>query len=64
MKRERVTEVAPHQFELIVRAPAERNAANDRVRELIALQYQLPVTAVRIVTGHRSPSKMLEIIGM
>lgn len=64
MKRDHLTEVAPHQFELTVRAPAERNAANLRVREMIAEHYQLPVAAVKIVTGHHSPSKMLEIIGI
>ncbi len=64
MKRDQLNETAPHQFELTVRAPAERNTANTRVREMIAEHYELPVTAVRIITGHHSPSKMLEITGL
>ncbi|HEY0964761.1 MAG TPA: DUF167 domain-containing protein [Candidatus Paceibacterota bacterium] len=62
MKKERVTETAKDHYELVVKEPAERNAANGRVRELIAELYGVPVGKVRIVTGHRSPSKLLEII--
>ena len=61
MKKEKVTKTGEHQFELVVRAPAERNAANIRVREVIADIYQIPMAAVRIVSGHHSPSKMLEV---
>ena len=61
MKKERVTKTAPHTYELVVKAPARQNAANHRVRELMAAAYGVPTGSVRIVTGHRSPSKVLDI---
>jgi len=44
-----------------VREPAERNLANMRVREIVAARFKLPVGKVRILSGHRSRSKMLSI---
>jgi uncharacterized protein YggU (UPF0235/DUF167 family) len=62
MKKETVTKLEDHHFEIVTKAPAERNAANQRIREIIAEQYDVPVKAVRFVTGHHSPSKILEVI--
>jgi uncharacterized protein YggU (UPF0235/DUF167 family) len=62
MKKESVNKIEEDSFEIITKAPAERNLANIRVRELIAMEYEVPVSAVRLVTGHRSPSKILEVI--
>ena len=61
MKKERVNKAAPHAYELVVKAPAERNLANERVRELIAAEYSVRVRSVRIVSGHHCPSKVLEV---
>lgn len=44
-----------------VREPASGNRANDRVRELIALRLGKSLGQVRILTGHRSRSKMVSI---
>ena len=44
-----------------VREPAERNLANTRVREIIAARFKIPAGKVRILTGHRSRSKMVSI---
>lgn len=44
-----------------VREPAEGNRANTRVREIIALRHKVPLTKVRILTGHHSRSKMVSI---
>lgn len=60
-KKEKITKLSEHQFEITVREPAERNLANVRVRELIALEYGVSVKIVRIVTGHHSPSKILDV---
>ena len=48
-------------FEVSVREKAERNMANGRVVELVAGHFKVPVSKVRIVNGHRSPSKLLII---
>ncbi len=48
-------------WQISVREPAERNLANTRVRELIALDAGVPVARVRILTGHHSRVKMISI---
>jgi uncharacterized protein YggU (UPF0235/DUF167 family) len=48
-------------FKVSVREPAERNLANGRVIELIALHFKIPSSHVRIVNGHHSPSKILSV---
>lgn len=48
-------------FEAWVREKAERNMANNEVLELIAKHLKVPVNKVRIVNGHRSPSKLIVV---
>ena len=44
-----------------VKEPAEQNRANTRVREIVAERFAKPLGKVRILTGHRSRSKMISI---
>jgi len=44
-----------------VKEPAMGNHANNRVRELIAQRLGAVVGKVRILTGHRSRSKMISV---
>ncbi len=46
---------------IAVREPAEGNRANERVREIVAARFGAPLGKVRILTGHRSRSKMISI---
>ena len=48
-------------FEISVREKAERNMANGRVLELVAMHFKVPANKVRIVNGHHHPSKLLLI---
>ncbi len=48
-------------FEVSVKEKAERNMANTRVLELVASHFKIPVNKIRIVNGHRHPSKLLVI---
>lgn len=48
-------------FEVSVRELAERNLANRRIIELVARHFKLPVGKVRIISGHHSPSKILNV---
>lgn len=48
-------------FEISVREKAERNMANGRVLELVAMHFKVPVNKVRIVNGHHHPSKLVLI---
>ena len=60
-RHESIKKVGDDSFEIAVREPAERNLANERVREIIAYEYREPVSRVRIVSGHHSPSKIVSI---
>lgn len=48
-------------FEISVREKAERNLANARVLELLAGHLCIPTSKIRIVNGHRHPSKLLAV---
>lgn len=60
-KRERVVRVGEAELEVAVREPAERNRANRRVVEVAAAHYGVSLRAVRIISGHRSPRKVLSV---
>jgi uncharacterized protein YggU (UPF0235/DUF167 family) len=62
MKKDSLTKLKENYFEIITRAPAQGNAANQRVRELIAVEYGVTEKAVRLVSGYHHPSKILEVI--
>ena len=50
------------EFVVHVKEKAEANAANDRVRALIARHYTVPTSSVRIISGHQRGSKVLRVI--
>ncbi len=60
-KKERVTKKDTAKFYITVKEKAERNMANARIREILASEFQVPIGTVRILTGHRSPSKIYTI---
>ncbi len=60
-KKESLIQKSEDHFEISVKEPAERNLANTRVIEIIALHFKLPKSHVRIINGHRSPTKLLSI---
>lgn len=62
MKKEQVKKLKDNSYEIVTKSPAERNIANEKVREVIANEYQVSKKAVRIVNGHHNPSKLLEVI--
>jgi uncharacterized protein (TIGR00251 family) len=47
-----------------VAAPPEKGRANDAVEALMAEALGVPIRAVRIVSGHGSPRKTLEVEGL
>ncbi len=50
------------EFVVHVKEKAEDNAANDRLRVLIARHYYVPPSSVRIISGHQKGSKVLRVI--
>ena len=61
MKKESLIQKSEDHFEISVKEKAERNMANTRVLGLVAMHFKVPINKVRIVNGHRSPSKLLVI---
>lgn len=47
-----------------VTAPAERGKANAAVEATIAEAVGVPAASVRVVAGHASPRKVIEIAGL
>ncbi len=60
-KKESVTKLGDHRFEVKVKEPAERNLANVRVRELLAEVYKVEQKQVRMVSGHQNSRKIFSI---
>jgi len=60
-KKETFKQINEDHFEISVKEKAERNLANDRVLELFSIHYHLPMGKIRIVNGHRSPTKLLVV---
>lgn len=60
-KKERVTRVDDTEFHIAVREPASQNLANKRIIAIIAESFSVSPAQVRILTGHRSSSKMVSI---
>jgi uncharacterized protein len=59
--KESLKQKSEDHFLISVKEKAERNLANRRVLELLALHFKLPSSKIRIVNGHQSPSKLLVI---
>jgi uncharacterized protein (TIGR00251 family) len=60
-KKERVTKTSDTEFYIMVREPASQNLANRRIIAIIAELFSISPTQVRILTGHRSSSKMVSV---
>ncbi len=60
-KREKVERLGDFSFAISVKEPSERNMANTRIRELLAIELDVPIGKVRMISGHTSPSKMFEV---
>jgi uncharacterized protein YggU (UPF0235/DUF167 family) len=63
-RKESFSQRSENHFEISVREKAERNMANARVVALIAGHFAVPEKGVRIVNGHRHPSKLLVVEGV
>jgi len=60
-KKEIFKQKSKDHFTISVKEKAERNMANARVLEIVAEHFKIPQNKVRIVNGHRHPSKLLVI---
>ena len=60
-RRERVEKVSDREWRIAVREDAEGGRANARVRELVAREYAVEPSAVKILTGHHAQKKRIAI---
>jgi uncharacterized protein YggU (UPF0235/DUF167 family) len=60
-KKESLRVVNTGTLEVSVNEPASRNLANRRIIEIVAAHYATRKEDVRIISGHRSRSKMLSV---
>ncbi len=61
-KKEKITRVSEERFDIAVKEPAERNLANERIKELLMLEFGLKKGDIRLISGHRSPHKIFSIM--
>ncbi len=61
MRKESLLKKSEDSFLVSVKEKAERNMANIRVLELIAMYFEIPKNKVRIIKGHKHPSKIFSI---
>lgn len=59
--KEKVEVLSDTRLKIAVKQKAEQGAANGRVVELVAKHFGVPVKTVRIVKGHKTPSKILKV---
>lgn len=60
-KKEFIKKKSEDTYIISVKEKAERNMANKRVCELMANLFGIYINNIRIISGHRSPSKILSI---
>ncbi len=60
-KKELIEKENETTYQISVKEPAERNLANGRIRELLCAEFGLEKGRVRMISGHRSPSKIFSV---
>ncbi|MBI2030629.1 DUF167 domain-containing protein [Candidatus Kaiserbacteria bacterium] len=60
-KKETVRVVSVDTLAISVKEKAERNMANARITDLVAAHYGVPSKKIRMIKGHRSPSKTFSV---
>ncbi len=62
-KKETVVSKSEDQLAVSLVEKAERNLANKRLIEVLAEYFGLPDSKIRIIRGHKAPSKIVSIGG-
>ena len=61
-KHESVTEISDQVLEIWVREPAENNLANHRILEIVGEFYEIPLHKLRMISGHHSWTKKIQVL--
>ncbi len=60
-KKEKIEETGENRFDVHVKELAKDNRANERMIEMMARHFSVNKSAIRIINGHHSPSKLLSV---
>ena len=60
-RKESFKQKSEDHFEISVKEKAEKNMANSRVLELVAEYFKVSKAKVRIINGHKHPSKLIVV---
>jgi uncharacterized protein YggU (UPF0235/DUF167 family) len=60
-KKESVIQTDEKTYTISVKEPAQRNLANERIRELLAEELGVSKGKIKLISGHRSPRKIFTI---
>ena len=60
-KKEIILNTGENRYEIRVKEPAERNLANARVIELLAVEYKVSPKKIKIISGHHSSRKIFSL---
>ncbi len=60
-KREDVKKVTDTEYMASVRAPAREGKANQALIKLLSDHFSVPKSSIRIIRGHRSRRKLIEV---
>ena len=60
-KKLQIEKISENRYEISVQEKTLQNAANYKVREVLANIFSTDITNVRLVGGHHKPSKLFEI---
>ncbi len=59
--KEKVEKKSDDYYIISVKEKAQRNLANNRIREIISSLFTVSLKSVRIINGHQNSSKILSI---
>ena len=60
-KKEFVKKTSENRYEISVKEKPERNNANNRIIQLLAIHFKITEKKIRIINGHHTPSKLISI---
>lgn len=60
-RKELVEKENPTTYRIKIREPKERNLANVRLRQILAAEFGKELGQVKLVSGHRSPTKVFDV---
>ena len=60
-KKPAIKQINENNFEIRVDAPPEAGRANARLIELLSAHFEIPKSRIRIIKGHKSRAKIIQI---